>query len=117
MRGRSYRRYQREKHIKRKEHILKMHRPDNMPSYYDSSDLWAAEWNNLSIGNCHPYWYVKHKGQLSKGKIHCSCPLCRCKTKNRGRRRKGSIAPAYNPSYSDRKKNESMINELSNYRI
>ena len=24
---------------------------------------------------------VKHRGMLSKGKVHCSCALCRCKRK------------------------------------
>lgn len=26
------------------------------------------------------YWYVPHDGMLSKGKIHCSCPMCRRKS-------------------------------------
>ena len=26
------------------------------------------------------YWYVDHDGILSKGKIHCSCPMCRHKS-------------------------------------
>ena len=28
----------------------------------------------------HNYWYVAHSGMLSKGKIHCSCPMCRHKS-------------------------------------
>ena len=26
------------------------------------------------------YWHVRFEGELSKGKIHCSCPLCRRKS-------------------------------------
>lgn len=26
------------------------------------------------------YWFYSHEGMLSKGKIHCSCPMCRCKS-------------------------------------
>ena len=26
------------------------------------------------------YWYYEHEGELSKGKIHCSCWLCRHKS-------------------------------------
>lgn len=26
------------------------------------------------------YWHVEHAGMLSKGKIHCSCPMCRHKS-------------------------------------
>ncbi|MDE7244968.1 MAG: hypothetical protein K2O18_13485 [Oscillospiraceae bacterium] len=25
------------------------------------------------------YWHYKHEGDLDKGKIHCSCPMCRRK--------------------------------------
>lgn len=25
-------------------------------------------------------WHVEHAGMLSKGKIHCSCPMCRHKS-------------------------------------
>lgn len=44
-------------------------------------------------------WY-KHDGQYSKGKIHCSCPLCTGKRK--GKRRNNDFSP------SDRKKIDSM---------
>lgn len=26
------------------------------------------------------YWVYRHDGELAKGKIHCSCPLCRRKS-------------------------------------
>ena len=39
----------------------------------------------------HPYYDNLH--QYSKNKIHCSCPMCSAKSKNRGRRpeRRGII--------------------------
>lgn len=29
-------------------------------------------------------YHIKHYGDLRKGKIHCSCPLCRAKIKYNG---------------------------------
>lgn len=113
-RGLRYKRDEREKHIARKEHILKEYRSDNMPSKYDTKDIWAAEKDrdgrDLSEGQCSPYWYVEYRGMLSKGKIHCSCGMCSCKTKNKGRRRHlhGNYAPSYNPSIRDLKRNLEM---------
>lgn len=47
---------------------------------------------------------------LSKGKIHCSCGMCRTKTNNKGKHRKihGNYAPSKNWKFSDLKKIESM---------
>ena len=59
------------------------------------------------------YWheydwdYYDHLHQFSKNKIHCSCPMCSAKTRNKGRhRRKGAHAysPAINYKISDLKK-------------
>ena len=30
------------------------------------------------------YWYYPHFGQFIKGKINCSCPMCRRKSRNKG---------------------------------
>ena len=51
-RSREYTRYQRRMHIGRKKRIV------------------------AEVG-C---WVYKFDGQLSKGKIHCSCPMCRSKS-------------------------------------
>ena len=56
IRSRAYYRKQRAKHIRRKKNIC-------LKEYG-----WA---------------YYKHEGSYSKGKIHCSCPLCAVKTKNK----------------------------------
>ena len=50
--------------------------------------------------------YYPNLNQYSKNKIHCSCPLCRAKTNNKGRT--GGWAPNYNPKISDIRKNEAM---------
>lgn len=60
-------------HIKRKENILK--------NVYDAG--YGDCKNNEKLGS----YYGYTKGQphrLSKEKIHCSCPMCREKTKERG---------------------------------
>lgn len=31
------------------------------------------------------YWHFKYENELSKGKIHCSCPLCRHKSYDRAK--------------------------------
>lgn len=58
--GRAYTRYMRETHIQRKMRIDK-------------------EVHNIGS------WY-KFRGQYSKGKIHCSCPMCAVKTRVNGRK-------------------------------
>lgn len=57
-RGRAYYRHHRQRAIDRKYNILRENKP------------WALE------------WYARDKGRLSKGKIHCSCSLCRTKSKD-----------------------------------
>ena len=52
-RSRAYTRYQRINHIGRKKRII--HKQND-------------------------YWHYKFEGMLSKGKIHCSCWMCRAKT-------------------------------------
>lgn len=49
----AFRRHQRWAHINRKKYIIK-----------------------LQGG----YWHYKYDGDLDKGKIHCSCPMCRSKS-------------------------------------
>lgn len=57
------------------------------------------------------YWYNDHYSgfydnlhQYSKNKIHCSCPMCSAKTKNKGRRKKNWWAPPHNYKISDVRK-------------
>lgn len=56
----------------------------------------------------HPYYDNLH--QYSKNKIHCSCPLCSTKTRNKGHRRykKGCYHKAINYKRSDLRRQVSM---------
>lgn len=105
MRGLAYKRFQREKHIKRKEDYLRRCRVDNPPHKYNDRDMWGVISfpRNTYEGNWQPYWIVNHRGKLSKGKIHCSCGMCMAKTRNKGKRRNkyGNYAPAINFKHRD----------------
>ena len=107
MRGIIYNRNQREKHIKRKEQILRKHRLDNPPHKYNDSDIFGSivfprDKNTSFEGMWLPYWIVDHRGKLNKGKIHCSCYLCSSKVRNKGKRRKGgNWAPSINYKHND----------------
>lgn len=60
----------------------------------------------------YPYPYYDNLHQYSKNKIHCSCPDCSPKTRNKGRRNRKNYAPAINYKYSDlRKKTKMDIDE------
>ena len=56
---------------------------------------------DTSAGRWSPYYNNLH--QYSKGKIHCSCPLCSSKTRNKGHRRynQGNYSPSMNYSIRD----------------
>ena len=108
MRGLAYTRYQRERHIKRKERFLRKSRTDNPPHKYNDRDVF-----NISFprgrevsheGYWLPYWIVNYRGKLNKGKIHCSCGICSSKTRNKGKRRKvkgGNWSPSINYNHKD----------------
>ena len=115
MRGLAYKISQRENHIKRKENILRSYRLDNPPHKYDDANLFDyikfPRSKEISYeGNWIPYYIVKHRGQLNKGKIHCSCGACMAKTRNKGKKRyiHGNYAPAINYKISDLRKIEKM---------
>lgn len=50
--------------------------------------------------------YYDHLHQFSKNKIHCSCPMCSAKTRNKGKRRQSAhgFAPSLNYKISDLRK-------------
>ena len=63
------------------------------------------------------FWYGRNVGeyydnlhQYSKNKIHCSCPFCSSKTRNKGARRyrKGNYNRALNYKISDLRKQMAM---------
>lgn len=84
--NRGYYREQRQKHINRKKRIIK-------------------EQND--------YWSYTHDGELSKGKIHCGCPLCRCKTNNKHRKVYWQSSKMW--KHSDLQKIESMNAAVADY--
>ena len=58
-------------------------------------------------------WY-DNLHQYSKNKIHCSCPLCSVKTKNKGKRRAKDYNKSFNPPASMQKRIDEMDYEIQN---
>lgn len=58
------------------------------------------------------YPYYDNLHQYSKNKIHCSCPMCSQKSKNKGRRARKNYNPTHNFKASDVRKFEKMDNEI-----
>ena len=113
-------RKEREKHIQRKEGILRGHQNDSRPHFLDAKDITFSILdleNPGTTGYWMPFCAVKHRGMLSKGKIHCSCPMCRAKTRNKGSRRKGSLSPAHNYTIADQRKLDAMAADIRDYFI
>lgn len=126
MRDRAYRRKERERHIKRKEYILRKWQRDNKPHIFnDKNTIWYysdipliaktrdGKWFHIpnGIGDCLPFHLVKARGMLNKNKIHCSCGMCSTKTRNKSPKRRtvhANYAPNINYKYSDLKKIECM---------
>ena len=53
--------------------------------------------------------YYDNLHQYSKNKIHCSCPICSAKTRNKGHRRKRkNYAPAINYRRMDLRRQQAM---------
>ena len=112
MRGRAWRRYKNYTKAKRKREI----------------DLNDHVWWDYSIYN-NPikpaYFPINYKGkygmydnlnQYSKNKIHCSCPMCSAKTRNKGHRRKRkNYAPAINYRRMDMRRQMAMTDDLESY--
>ena len=58
-------------------------------------------------------WY-DNLHQYSKNKIHCSCPICTTKSKNKGKRRHlaKNYAPSFNPTARDLRRMDEMEYEI-----
>lgn len=52
------------------------------------------------------YMYMMYDNlhQYSKNKIHCSCPMCSAKTRNKGRSKHKGMSPTINYKISDVRK-------------
>ena len=59
----------------------------------------------------------KNLHQYSKEKIHCSCPACSAKTRNKGNRRTlhANYSPSINYKISDQRKVDRMNEEIKDY--
>jgi len=106
MRGRAWRRYKNYTKAKRKRDI-DIH-SNWWPINYTS--LFNHEFLNNRKGmydNLHQY---------SKNKIHCSCPMCSAKTRNKGHRRKRkNYAPAINYRRMDMRRQMAMTADELDY--
>ena len=74
----------------------------------DWSLSWALE-NNKSanpLDFSERFGFYENLNQYSKNKIHCSCPMCSVKTKNKGK--SPFWAPAYNPTIMDKRRDDAM---------
>ena len=62
-----------------------------------------------------PYYDNLH--QYSKNKIHCSCPMCSAKTRNKGKRRNlhGNYSPNLNYRISELRRQRSMDADERDY--
>lgn len=62
----------------------------------------------------HYYWhrngepYYDNLHQYSKNKIHCSCPMCSQKTKNKGKRKRKNYNPTHNYKASDLRRQDAL---------
>ena len=58
--------------------------------------------------------YYDNLHQYSKNKIHCSCPMCSAKTRNKRKRRGNGygFAPSINYKISDQRKVDAMEEDL-----
>ena len=65
------------------------------------------------FGKKYPYYNNLH--QYSKNKIHCSCPICSPKTRNKGRRDRKNYMRSLNYKASELKRQISMDDEELEY--
>ena len=59
--------------------------------------------------------YYDNLHQYSKNKVHCSCPLCSTKTRNKGRRDRKNYQRSINYKKSDLVKQMSMDSQMEEY--
>ena len=100
MRSRAWRRYKNYTKAKRK-WIIDKH-------------ALGYSWNDAE-GLHHWMWY-DNLHQYSKNKIHCSCPMCSAKTRNKGKRRKNKpCAPVINYTMAVLRKQARMTESEKEY--
>ena len=70
-------------------------------------EIWVCGWSG---GN-----YYNNLHQYSKNKIHCSCPMCSPKTRNKGRRDRKNYMRSLNYKMSELKRQIAMDEEMIEY--
>ena len=86
---------------RRRKNLTKALRKRNITKHYWSSTF-------------HPYYDNLH--QYSKNKIHCSCPMCSAKTRNKGHRGRKNYHPAINYKPSDLRRQVAMDQSEADYK-
>ena len=78
---------------------------------------WKKAIRKKKIINAYGWDYYDNLHQYSKNKIHCSCPMCSAKTKNKGKKRlkHGNYSPSINYKISEKRKIDSMRDKIKNY--
>ena len=73
--------------------------------------------DHITSSSWSSYYFYNNLHQYSKNKIHCSCPSCSPKTKNKGRRRQkdGNYSPSLNYKHSDLVKKIIMDEKIKEY--
>lgn len=66
--------------------------------------MWIKALRKKNINDAWGWHYYDNLHQYSKNKIHCSCPMCASKTRNKGKRHHGNYNPSINYKSSDMKK-------------
>ena len=67
---------------------------------------WKKAIRKKKIINAYGFDYYDNLHQYSKNKIHCSCPLCRAKTRG------NTYGPSEHWSIRDEKRREEMDNQI-----
>lgn len=75
---------------------LRKRRIDSEVSWHPS----GYGWPSTMYDNLHQY---------SKNKIHCSCPMCSAKTRNKGSSKQKGMAPSINYKISDQRKIDRLV--------
>ena len=106
MRSRAWRRYKNYTKAKRKREI----------------DLDVSWYPNFWLGYSDGEYIFSKRGmynnlhQYSKNKIHCSCPMCSAKTRNKGKHRKNRpYAPSINYRRMDLRRQQAMDADIKSY--
>ena len=106
MRGRAWRRYKNYTKAKRKRKID------------INSNWWPANYAALFNYEVRTQRIVCYDNlnQYSKNKIHCSCPMCSAKTRNKGKHRKNRpYAPSINYRRMDLRRQQAMDADIESY--